>query len=442
MKRGLLSDAEEKLIIDLHAAIGNRWSRIAAQLPGRTDNEIKNYWNTRIKKKLKQMGIDPVTHKPLSELTPSESTHHHKKKNSKLYHLNNPIKGSCNDSNSTSSHQSPLLKSNVAYTGEDSSTMESSVSKDAVVLSKKERLELESREAHMKVQKMKEALLAFNSRFANPPSTLMSSPTSVINLAQKAHFEDLDEFLFVDKPIARDSITDNTRRFSQIMGQHKIAPPFFPFSHVAQESSLLLDYINKDMFGDLNYNIEHKQQLHEECNPLHVDSSKPSNTNLTNECQHQLDDWSKARRDATLAIGQGHLGASEWSTTTSQFNHHLQTIVPTQDCSWIKAALGLCDNNFPQESLSPSTTTTHMPSEGSSFASSSLALPPSSCLDASSWNSMMQHFLEDGPQPSTFLDSQPATTMTATIASSSTSSITNFSPSFEIQRLALLLEEI
>uniref|UniRef100_A0A0D6QXI4 Uncharacterized protein n=1 Tax=Araucaria cunninghamii TaxID=56994 RepID=A0A0D6QXI4_ARACU len=68
LKRGLLSESEEKLIIDLHAAIGNRWSRIAAQLPGRTDNEIKNYWNTRIKKKLKQMGIDPVTHKPLNQM--------------------------------------------------------------------------------------------------------------------------------------------------------------------------------------------------------------------------------------------------------------------------------------------------------------------------------------------------------------------------------------
>lgn len=42
----------------------HRWSAIAAQLPGRTDNEIKNYWNTHIRKRLLRMGVDPVTHSP------------------------------------------------------------------------------------------------------------------------------------------------------------------------------------------------------------------------------------------------------------------------------------------------------------------------------------------------------------------------------------------
>ncbi|KAI4994157.1 hypothetical protein ZWY2020_029205 [Hordeum vulgare] len=41
-----------------------RWSAIATHLPKRTDNEIKNYWNTHLKKWLAKMGIDPVTHKP------------------------------------------------------------------------------------------------------------------------------------------------------------------------------------------------------------------------------------------------------------------------------------------------------------------------------------------------------------------------------------------
>ncbi|KVH98554.1 Homeodomain-like protein [Cynara cardunculus var. scolymus] len=44
------------------------WSAIAAHLPGRTDNEIKNYWNTHLKKRLIQMGIDPITHQPKTDL--------------------------------------------------------------------------------------------------------------------------------------------------------------------------------------------------------------------------------------------------------------------------------------------------------------------------------------------------------------------------------------
>lgn len=44
-----------------------RWSAIATHLPKRTDNEIKNYWNTHLKKRLTKMGIDPITHKPKNE---------------------------------------------------------------------------------------------------------------------------------------------------------------------------------------------------------------------------------------------------------------------------------------------------------------------------------------------------------------------------------------
>ncbi|KAH9787062.1 MYB16 protein [Citrus sinensis] len=72
LKRGTFSQQEENLIIELHAVLGNRWSQIAAQLPGRTDNEIKNLWNSCLKKKLRQRGIDPVTHKPLSEVENGE----------------------------------------------------------------------------------------------------------------------------------------------------------------------------------------------------------------------------------------------------------------------------------------------------------------------------------------------------------------------------------
>ncbi|XP_074566702.1 transcription factor MYB53-like [Curcuma longa] len=64
IKRGKFTDDEEKRIVHLHSLLGNKWSSIAAELPGRTDNEIKNYWNTHLKKKLLRMGIDPVTHRP------------------------------------------------------------------------------------------------------------------------------------------------------------------------------------------------------------------------------------------------------------------------------------------------------------------------------------------------------------------------------------------
>ncbi|MCH98606.1 anthocyanin regulatory C1 protein-like [Trifolium medium] len=61
IKRGNISDEEEDLIIRLHKLLGNRWSLIAGRLPGRTDNEIKNYWNSHLCKKVNQIGEKPET---------------------------------------------------------------------------------------------------------------------------------------------------------------------------------------------------------------------------------------------------------------------------------------------------------------------------------------------------------------------------------------------
>ncbi|KAL4324694.1 hypothetical protein GQ457_11G018280 [Hibiscus cannabinus] len=52
IKHGGFSEEEDSIICNLYLSIGSRWSIIAAQLPGRTDNDIKNYWNTKLKKKL------------------------------------------------------------------------------------------------------------------------------------------------------------------------------------------------------------------------------------------------------------------------------------------------------------------------------------------------------------------------------------------------------
>ncbi|KAH7683812.1 myb proto-oncogene protein plant protein [Dioscorea alata] len=67
IKRGKFSPEEEQTILNLHSILGNKWSAIATHLPGRTDNEIKNFWNTHLKKKLIQMGFDPMTHRPRTD---------------------------------------------------------------------------------------------------------------------------------------------------------------------------------------------------------------------------------------------------------------------------------------------------------------------------------------------------------------------------------------
>lgn len=85
LKRGNFTDEEEEAIIRLHGLLGNKWSKIAACLPGRTDNEIKNVWNTHLKKKVaqrekKKAGAGsgdagtPAT-APLSSATSSTTTH-------------------------------------------------------------------------------------------------------------------------------------------------------------------------------------------------------------------------------------------------------------------------------------------------------------------------------------------------------------------------------
>ncbi|XP_073151690.1 transcription factor MYB4-like [Henckelia pumila] len=67
IKRGNFTREEEETIIKLHQELGNKWSVMAARLPGRTDNEIKNVWHTHLKKR--------VARNPRPESKPKPESH-------------------------------------------------------------------------------------------------------------------------------------------------------------------------------------------------------------------------------------------------------------------------------------------------------------------------------------------------------------------------------
>ncbi|KAF8101634.1 hypothetical protein N665_0203s0046 [Sinapis alba] len=73
IRHGDFTEEEDNIICSLFASIGSRWSVIAAHLHGRTDNDIKNYWNTKLKKKLIATMAPPRPHHLLSIASSSSS---------------------------------------------------------------------------------------------------------------------------------------------------------------------------------------------------------------------------------------------------------------------------------------------------------------------------------------------------------------------------------
>ncbi|MCD9559412.1 hypothetical protein HAX54_017342 [Datura stramonium] len=107
LKRGNFTPEEDDLIVRLYTLLGSRWSLIAGRIPGRTDNDIKNYWNTHLLKKLKAQGNEPRRHKSLRKSKEKEkaSSRNNQKSNNKIEKKKKEGKISENGSNTEEREQ-------------------------------------------------------------------------------------------------------------------------------------------------------------------------------------------------------------------------------------------------------------------------------------------------------------------------------------------------
>ncbi|AES99320.2 R2R3-myb transcription factor [Medicago truncatula] len=64
IKRESFAEDEVDMMLRLHKLLGNRWSLIAARLPGRTANDVKNYWHTHLRKKMVSRTLEEKKEKP------------------------------------------------------------------------------------------------------------------------------------------------------------------------------------------------------------------------------------------------------------------------------------------------------------------------------------------------------------------------------------------
>ncbi|KAF5763599.1 putative transcription factor MYB family [Helianthus annuus] len=76
IKRGDFQEDEVDLILRLHKLLGNRWTLIAGRIPGRTANDVKNYWNTNLRSRIsrKKHKVEPSQHATHLAIKPQPHT--------------------------------------------------------------------------------------------------------------------------------------------------------------------------------------------------------------------------------------------------------------------------------------------------------------------------------------------------------------------------------
>ncbi|XP_031257952.1 transcription factor WER-like [Pistacia vera] len=106
VKHGDFSEEEEDLIIRLHKLLGNRWSLIAGRVPGRTDNQVKNHWNTHLRKKL---GMKKQVSSSKTESFQTEDTHKTPGHNINFEHMQNSTEIVENQNSAETSNWEPEM---------------------------------------------------------------------------------------------------------------------------------------------------------------------------------------------------------------------------------------------------------------------------------------------------------------------------------------------
>ncbi|KAJ9695352.1 hypothetical protein PVL29_010703 [Vitis rotundifolia] len=114
IKHGEFSDDEDRIICSVFASIGSKWSVIANYLPGRTDNDIKNYWNTKLKKKL--MGMVPVSQRKPHQATFSHHLQTYSSLSSHSHAVTTTATSSSYESNSSNPYYTPAAPTPTSFT--------------------------------------------------------------------------------------------------------------------------------------------------------------------------------------------------------------------------------------------------------------------------------------------------------------------------------------